>query len=182
MKGSHPRPADLCPFVPRHSISQVTSFMQLGMLCFICVWTNGWGNNRDAGDLRRHRTYCDVTVMLCESSVNCWCDHKKIKLNKNVSIIYAFQLARYCANGDSREVILISVAVTNCINRSSASMRPEHGHQRVCRWPNHYGVIKWKQFHVTGPLWGEDIGHWCNPLTTASDVELWIFGVFLSAT
>ena len=33
MKGSHPRPADRCPFVLRHSISQVTSFMQLGMLC-----------------------------------------------------------------------------------------------------------------------------------------------------
>ena len=33
MKGSYPRPADRCPFVLRHSISQVTSFMQLGMLC-----------------------------------------------------------------------------------------------------------------------------------------------------
>ena len=33
MKSSHPRPADRCPFVLRHSISQVTSFMQLGMLC-----------------------------------------------------------------------------------------------------------------------------------------------------
>ena len=33
MKGSHPRPADRCPFVLRHSISQVISFMQLGMLC-----------------------------------------------------------------------------------------------------------------------------------------------------
>ena len=32
MKGSHPRPADRCPFVLSHSISQVTSFMQLGML------------------------------------------------------------------------------------------------------------------------------------------------------
>ena len=34
MKGSHPRPADRCPFVLRHSRSQVTSFMQLGMLWF----------------------------------------------------------------------------------------------------------------------------------------------------
>ena len=31
-KGSHPRAADWCPFVPRHSFSQVTCFMQLGML------------------------------------------------------------------------------------------------------------------------------------------------------
>ena len=32
------------------------------MLFSICVWTNGWVNNRDAGDLRRHRAHYDVTV------------------------------------------------------------------------------------------------------------------------
>ena len=26
-------------------------------------WTKGWANNRDAGDLRRHRAHYDVTVM-----------------------------------------------------------------------------------------------------------------------
>ena len=31
----------------------------------ICAWTNGWVDTRDAGDLRRHRTYYDVIVMLC---------------------------------------------------------------------------------------------------------------------
>ena len=29
----------------------------------ICAWTNGWVNNRDACDLRRHRAHYDVTVM-----------------------------------------------------------------------------------------------------------------------
>ena len=29
----------------------------------IGTWTNGWGNNRDADDLRRHRAHYDVTVM-----------------------------------------------------------------------------------------------------------------------
>ena len=29
----------------------------------ICGWTNGWVNNRDAGDLRRRSAYYDVTVM-----------------------------------------------------------------------------------------------------------------------
>ena len=33
------------------------------MFSFICVWTNCWANNRDAGDLRRQCTYYDVTVM-----------------------------------------------------------------------------------------------------------------------
>ena len=43
MKGSHPRPADRCPFVLGHSISQVTSFMQLGMLCNgnLHTWKDG---------------------------------------------------------------------------------------------------------------------------------------------
>ena len=30
---------------------------------FIDVWTNGWANSLDAGDLRRHRAQYDVTVM-----------------------------------------------------------------------------------------------------------------------
>ena len=29
----------------------------------ICVWMNGWVNNREAGDLRRYRAHDDVTVM-----------------------------------------------------------------------------------------------------------------------
>ena len=37
------------------------------MLPLICVWTNAWVNNRDAGDLRRYRVHYDVTVM----PVNC---------------------------------------------------------------------------------------------------------------
>ena len=30
---------------------------------FICVWINGWVNNREAGDLRCYRSHYDVTVM-----------------------------------------------------------------------------------------------------------------------
>ena len=33
------------------------------MFSLICDWTNDWANNRDAGDLRRHGAYYDVTVM-----------------------------------------------------------------------------------------------------------------------
>ena len=33
------------------------------MFSLICAWTNGWAITRDAGDLRRHRTHYDVTVM-----------------------------------------------------------------------------------------------------------------------
>ena len=34
------------------------------MFSLICVWINGWVNSREAGDLRRYRTHCDVTVMV----------------------------------------------------------------------------------------------------------------------
>ena len=33
------------------------------MFSLICVWINGWVNNREAGDLRRYRSHYDVTVM-----------------------------------------------------------------------------------------------------------------------
>ena len=36
-----------------------------GALVFslFCAWTNSWANNREAGDLRRHRAHHDVTVI-----------------------------------------------------------------------------------------------------------------------
>ena len=34
------------------------------MFSLICAWINGWVNNREAGDLRRHRADYDVIVML----------------------------------------------------------------------------------------------------------------------
>ena len=33
------------------------------MFALICVWINGWVNNREAGDLRRYRSHYDVIVM-----------------------------------------------------------------------------------------------------------------------
>ena len=35
------------------------------MFSLICVWIKGWVNNREAGDLRRHRSHYDVIVMQC---------------------------------------------------------------------------------------------------------------------
>ena len=33
------------------------------MFSMICVWINGWENNREAGDLRRHRAHYYVIVI-----------------------------------------------------------------------------------------------------------------------
>ena len=36
------------------------------MFSLICAWINAWLNNREVGDLKRHRAHCDVIVMqLC---------------------------------------------------------------------------------------------------------------------
>ena len=39
------------------------------MFSLNCVWINSWINNREAGDLRRHRAHYDVIVM--KSHANC---------------------------------------------------------------------------------------------------------------
>ena len=38
------------------------------MFSLICVWINGWVNNREAGDLRRNRAHYDVIVMIWDSN------------------------------------------------------------------------------------------------------------------
>ena len=39
------------------------------MFSLIYAWTNGWGNNRDASDWRRHRAHYAVTVMRSKKSL-----------------------------------------------------------------------------------------------------------------
>ena len=39
------------------------------MFSLICVWINGWVNNREAGDLKLYRAYYDVIVMDEDASV-----------------------------------------------------------------------------------------------------------------
>ena len=46
------------------------------MFSLICTWINGWVNNREAGDLRRHRGHYDVTVMKIQvKRVSLWEDY-----------------------------------------------------------------------------------------------------------
>ena len=57
------------PFVRgihRSPVNSLHKGQRRGALTFslICVWINGWENNREAGDLRRHRAHYDVIVMI----------------------------------------------------------------------------------------------------------------------
>ena len=63
------------PFVRRIHRSPVNSphkgqWRGALMFSLICVWINGWVNNRAAGDLRRHRAHYDVTVI---TYMPCYC-------------------------------------------------------------------------------------------------------------
>ena len=39
----------------------------------ICGWINGWVNNREAGDLRRHRSHYDITVIITNCAIHFTC-------------------------------------------------------------------------------------------------------------
>ena len=58
------------------------------MFSLISTWTNGWVNNSEAGDLRRHRAHCDVTVMRhidsCKTLIVC----HLIFLNGNLTLYF----------------------------------------------------------------------------------------------
>ena len=54
------------------------------MFSLICVWIDGWINNREAGDLRRYRAHYDVIVMRRGNIA--WCANEE---NKSMSIVYA---------------------------------------------------------------------------------------------
>ena len=51
------------------------------MFSSICAWINGWVNNREAGDLRRHRTHYDVTVIYQENTL--WHRNNTLNLLRN---------------------------------------------------------------------------------------------------
>ena len=64
------------------------------MLSLICAWINDWVNNREAGDLRRHRAHCDVTVMITRKT-----EHDET----------ACMLSRICTCGSSFTMRIITV-------------------------------------------------------------------------
>ena len=59
------------------------------MFSLVCAWTNGWGNYREAGDLRRHRgAHYDVIVMPAYSPQRWWVIHKSFSWDFIVTNIY----------------------------------------------------------------------------------------------
>ena len=61
------------------------------MFSLICAWTNCWVNNQDAGDLRRHRSHYDVTVMWCRIMIQ-WLGQPWDLSAFNASLLSNFEL------------------------------------------------------------------------------------------
>ena len=66
----------ICPWPYSHSFSH-GQWRGALVLSLICAWTKSWSNNRDAGDLRRHRVHYDATVMSTRCLV-CWDELKSL--------------------------------------------------------------------------------------------------------
>ena len=63
----------ICAGIHRSPVNSPHKGQWRGALMFslICVWINGWINNREAGDLRRYRAHYDVIVMYTSGVPRC---------------------------------------------------------------------------------------------------------------
>ena len=77
-----------------------------GALVFslICAWINGCANNREAGDLRRHRDHYDVTVMPSKHQAirNC---HTDLTVTSVTSLIIPVQPLTHWPLGDMNKIL-----------------------------------------------------------------------------
>ena len=66
------------------------------MFSLICAWINAWVNNREAGDLRRHHTHCDVFVMKKSPYTRTQQTHQNTKTGRNYrGLLYVFPIRKW---------------------------------------------------------------------------------------
>ena len=111
------------------------------MLSLICAWIKGWVNNREAGDLRRHRAHYDVIVMF-----------------QSLTLTYSA-----CRLPGSYICKATTVIVINDFSRNFAINYFEYASadQTLYMMTSMDG----NTFRVTDPLWGESTGHRWIPFT-----------------
>ena len=81
-----------------HRWIPLTQTSDAELWCFL--WTNGWVNNQDAGDLRRHRAHYDVTVMWCRIVIQ-WSGQPWDLSAFNASLLSNFELVKRVKLGGS---------------------------------------------------------------------------------
>ena len=117
------------------------------MFSLIYAWINGWVNNREAGDLRRHRAHYDVTVMMLRPGSQR--DELSVAVMK-----YRYCYCCYCC--------CAATAATDDNNNDNNNNYDEDGdNEPTYDFPDiasrqvHDDVIKWKHFPRYWPfvLW-----------------------------
>ena len=88
-----------------------------GALLFslICAWTNGWVNNWEAGDMIRHRTHYDVTVMWRKSCIKSFNKDSRWALvlqcnATHLAVIYSGPVTHMCVSGMSHHWLNITAS------------------------------------------------------------------------
>ena len=154
------------------------------MFSLIFAWMDGWVNNREAGDLRRHRAHYDVNVM---NGGRLW----------RYDLETRFALLGHC-QGNSQwrpphkgPVFIFYVSLNTLLHKQSSWQRFEtlmwrhwNGHisygifsigSSAPEGLSHDDVIKWKHFPRNWPfVRGIDRSR-LIPHTKASVADLWYF-------
>ena len=80
------------------------------MFSLICAWTNGGVNNRDAGDLKRHRTHYDVAVMdqYKWQPITCWASNSDIAdITRHLLMSLVMTKSQDCSQLDSMDMDVV---------------------------------------------------------------------------
>ena len=157
------------------------------MFSLICVWINGWVNNREAGGFRRHRAHYDVIAMQCLStphtiSGNTWswkCLMGELwgifgkYLGKIDRVTAAWNCTYFGTShgvifNNTRYVIIEGKGLVPISERDySPYVSPWSGLSLVMMTSSNGNI-----FRGTGHLCREFTSHWWLPRTKASDAEL----------
>ena len=113
------------------------------MFSLICVWINGWVNNRKAGDLRRYHAHYDVIVMNPHKTLdsNYWsfgCKYWYICILW-IALIYEFSRVQNCG--------FVAIQELQFVIRDGrfTALRPE---QNGCQFLDEiFNTISWKRIY-----------------------------------
>ena len=127
------------------------------MFSLICVWINGWLNNRKAGDWRRHRGHYDVSVMPIPSMLPHWNARKHHRVNERMdgrmegrTLTKAMSPSDF-VGGDDNEVS------NNC--KSISILRHIVGNQSL---NPKYIWVAWPVFRGPASLWENKWPPWAH--------------------
>ena len=92
----------LCGEFTDHRWIPLTKASDVELWCFffICAWPNGWINNQDTDDFRRHRAHYDVTVMWCRIVIQ-WSGQPYDLSAFNASLLSNFEFVKRVKLGGS---------------------------------------------------------------------------------